>query len=195
MRNRLKLRRPATLASMALVITLASLGFGYAAWNEQLSINGTVETANMGVKWILPTTTPTLCGDNDDLTMMNSGSTQVYRDPGDPKLLHLQVSNGYPGYKVTCGGLTFQVDADSIPVEASEIRIEGTPVANLAITPFNLDGVGDDDVEIQFIDGLGDPYPPGDGNSDTIVLEVLPGAPPGVTLEFTAEIIFVPSIP
>ena len=190
MRKRRQLRRPATLASLALVIALASLGFGYAAWSEQLTISGEVQTARIGLTWTLP-------GDNQAFACIDLNDvpgdwahTTMRRDATDPKLMHVEVDNGFPGYKTKCGPLEWSVDADSLPLSSVGLELNNIAVTSGETITLDLNGDSIDDVKIRLINAPGGPVPPNAFGSSNIEIEVLPGAPPGTTLSFTGELIF-----
>lgn len=111
-----KRRFPVAATAVLVLLVLATLGIVYGNWAQTLSINGSVTTAEINVKW---TVVGKACPDNEEGTGKNVGVTQ--RNLVADKII-MTTTNGYPGYQAKCnvtvknngklpvrvGGLTFK---------------------------------------------------------------------------------------
>lgn len=100
------------LLCLALVLALGALGIGYAAWTDQITINGTVSTGELS--WCIEdfSITPKDAGPDwtsnytcDPATISTIRPAPELKDVGsttavktDCNTLTLTVNNGYPGY-------------------------------------------------------------------------------------------------
>jgi len=199
MQRRRRSKRSGLLAATAMIAALATLGLGYATWTRQLTINGTVDTAHMGMRWTDPDGNPDVCNETGD--PFNAASAQIVRDTLDEQLLHFSLTNGFPGYAAECSSVNWKMDSNSVPVSLTHLSVttffpptetlvaEGQPP-----TAFDLDGDGLDDVEITISGPIFATYVPSlpgnTGGALDFKVEVLPTAPEGATLDFMAQLHF-----
>ncbi len=106
-----------TVILLIAVLSLASLGFSYTLWAEDLSVAGTITTGEVDAEWMVGAFCSEMHTDPDDPALgfpgqvgkgeylgKNVGSTSIGFDPNDPtkQTLILTITNGYPYYAVDC---------------------------------------------------------------------------------------------
>lgn len=190
MRHRDKIARMGTLLATLIVFMLGGLGVGYAAWTDQLTINGSATSGTMNVEW-LSGGLNILCFDTDGAPGL--AQVSATRDPVDLSLAHYTIVNAYPGYQANC--LIAWTNAGTLPVKATGLFVSGSLVTSNVWTAFDLNGDTVDDVTIRFDNGVGTTTPPGSGGGKNLMIEILPGFPPGETLTFVAHVEFVLGVP
>lgn len=180
-------RSTALFLALGLTIAFASLGVGYAAWMDQITVTGSVYTADMNIRWLTNADAPGSinCFDSDGSGGL--GSVSAVRDPQTPTdNLIFTITNGYPGYWAKC--FLMWVNDGQVPVKSTGITINGL---NAAAFPggrlYDLDG-GGDDLRIRYSNGgfLGQTavgYP----GTEELYVEVLPTSNPNAQLTFTGE--------
>ncbi len=89
---------------LVLVLLLAVTGVVYGNWSQALTINGTVQMADMEASWWSDIPLKS-CGDNDDLTNDVGNTFRSIVDPdaadkGDKVII--TTTNAYPGYAANC---------------------------------------------------------------------------------------------
>ena len=169
------------LLALGLVVALATLGVGYAAWTQQLTFNGTVETGTVGVNWLDTAT----CADTDPL---GAGITTGERDSTDHKLVHMVIDNGYPGYEGRC--FFEHENSGSLPLQIVSLEIQGTTVGPGTWNDFDLTGNGLNDVSIRVTNGISATYQPGQQGDIGVRVLVLDDAPMNETLVFSGHVNF-----
>ena len=84
------MKKNSKLITLALILTFTLCGVAYAAWTDQLFINGDVKTGSFAMKWIDNTGYPKIIGDQGHL--MDVSIEQV-----DDHHTRVTLSNVYPG--------------------------------------------------------------------------------------------------
>ena len=120
MRRRIK---RSSLFTMVAVVALLSLGIGYAAWEDTLTINGYVDTGSLDMQWQ---------GDSEidgDGAVANGGTCEASINSGGKNLL-IDITNAYPGYECTVlfnlhnNGTVPAVLANPVALPATEDGVE-----------------------------------------------------------------------
>ncbi|MCD6411760.1 MAG: hypothetical protein J7L20_04970 [Thermoplasmata archaeon] len=76
------------------MLAFAGIGIGYAHWSETLTLKGTLETGELDLDWSCT------CSDNDDHSNKNIANVTC-EFSSDKNTLWINVTNAYPGYKVS----------------------------------------------------------------------------------------------
>ncbi|MGH4122963.1 MAG: hypothetical protein ACREV6_08545 [Clostridium sp.] len=101
--------------SIALVTSLMLMGAGYAKWDDNLVINGTVATGEFNVNFVEDDTYPSACGSED----VNS-SVQIIGEKAHT--VQVSLTNLYPGswaaFRVT------GINSGTIPVKLDDFKVE-----------------------------------------------------------------------
>lgn len=120
--------------SMVLVLCLALMGAAFAQWTEDITINGTVETAVFDLQFTAAST-------NDDNEPADPGKAlDVAKTEADVitvgKSIDVDVTNAYPGYTAT---VSYTITNNStIPVRITPTLTDasgGTISSDLTVTP------------------------------------------------------------
>lgn len=122
------MKKRSKILVLILVLAFALTGVGYAAWTDQLNINGTVETGNLDVDFVsavvdLPCLPPiTLCPAIAADKYVTKEIEYV-----DEDTCKVTIGNLYPGARVWFD--VIQQNKGSIPVkfDSAEITFEGDP--------------------------------------------------------------------
>lgn len=93
--------RRSTLISLVAVIALLGLGIGYAAWTDDIEVNGTVNTGNLDQGW----ESSSVQGEVDPL---NVGECAPSVASAGDKTMTVTITDAYPGYSCTFNGLIRQ---------------------------------------------------------------------------------------
>jgi len=138
------------LLVMALILALGALGVGYAKWTDTVTMNATVGTGDLCVRWVnVSSTDPcspatldqhvNLVGSNlnpipftyAELCTVgglgiadgdkNVGCTTVAIDPNDPRIFTAILNNTYPSYLVSIAG--HEYNCGTIPWKRTAITI------------------------------------------------------------------------
>jgi hypothetical protein len=172
-----------TALVVVLLLGLAVLGVAYAQWQKTLTINGTVNTADVDAQWIMTENGNIVTWCNDEGTTNDPGqpvpkhvgSTEIGLDPSDDQILLVTVDNVYPSYRSTCWAKLH--NDGTIPVKIQSI---GCPSAPAWLT-----------VSLQ--NNLGAVIPPSGKESTTMILHVEDDAPEGTSgASFACEVELVP---
>lgn len=107
---RRKLRR-STLFTLIALIGLLSMGIGYAAWTQNLTINGTVDTATLDVHWSTSST-----ADDTTVNPLSVASCTATVNALDDNVLDVALTNAYPGFQCIVNAVV--KNDSSVPVIA-----------------------------------------------------------------------------
>lgn len=137
---------PAIVA--VVLVALALSGFSYAHWSGWMYIDGEVETGDLGaeiVTWF--------CDDKGIDPGYTKDIAQCYCsiDEVDPHYAYVTIENAYPSYEVR-----FTCDIENtgtIPWFMLTPKVNGVTLVDGEYVDFDLDGDGDPDVNIMYIDG------------------------------------------
>lgn len=167
------------LICLALVLSLGTLGVGYAMWDKTVYVNGTVETGEVNMYFSDPGSSDDP-GDLDplhpDLPVYEEkdvAKTETWIDPNDDQLLHIVITDGYPYYRVAVHVSAW--NNGTVPVKLQGI------INNNAL----------DCITIDPSDGIGEQVDPGDHRNYTIYVTVLQCAEELSDYYFTVELYFV----
>lgn len=203
--------RPAHLA-MALLVLLASMGVGYAAWTDSLSIRGDIATGTVDAAFIGAFSDDDGAVDDGALDGGDTGgcagtgtsscdpaaggpdpkARRTYDAAGcdasvtDPEVARVALSGAYPGYVCT---VWLDVANDgSVPVAVATLTVGASVAEPATPTDLDLDGDGTTDLRLE-VGGfdLCDAIDPGETLRLRVVHEVM--APTdGTALTFDATI-------
>ncbi len=82
---------------LVLVLALGSLGVGYAAWSDLLTVNNTAQLGSLDARF-----TNAVFEDHDNSTTNDFGTVAVNSGiTGNPDVATMTISNAYPGYTAT----------------------------------------------------------------------------------------------
>jgi hypothetical protein len=187
------------------IIVLGIAGFSYAHWSETLSLNGSVTTGKLcirfynidhkdkGVDWT--------CGPKfmspDPMQRpdgKNIGTTTLTLEQGDcPQLLTVVMNNTYPSYYE---GIEFHpYNCGTIPLSLMNVTITtdyGTYVlTNSGYKQLNLTADGKPDVEIYWGNSFHMQIDPNDWIEVSFQIHVLQDAPQNTTMHFTITMLFI----
>lgn len=184
--------------SLVLVLALGGLGVGYAQWTENLSIAGTVTTAELNWEF-------TYAGTNDPGTSndenanpgflniapigqhIGSTTATLVNDDGDAGFnkVELTLSTVYPGYYGRVG-------LNARNNGSLDLKILATILTSPNLTNITLVNPGhwmSDELELRFLDNVGTILTVGQTKGLAFEVLVLDGADQGATYQFTLTII------
>jgi len=98
------------LLAMGIVIALATLGLVVGNWAQSLSINGNVQTGNLGAR-----IESKLTADNDPKDVATCTSS----NDAEGTKVSVQITNAYPGYQ--CHFWTNVINTDKLPISVSAV--------------------------------------------------------------------------
>ena len=84
------------LLTVALVLALGSLGIAYAAWTDEVTIEGSIQTGEMRVEWEQFFIRDAPSGHHSDKYVPLYVEAYAYIDPDDPQNAILVIENLYP---------------------------------------------------------------------------------------------------
>ena len=174
---------PLVATAVLLLLVLGAIGFVNGSWSEQLSINGTVSTAQIEVKWIVSGTT---C--NDDDGEKPDGTTTRFLE-GDKIIV--QVENGYPGYHAKCNyelhnNGTLPVVVGIAVFEPGE-NLTGCVVTKAGNPPGQTVTLDCNELSVKYIDGVGLLLNQGDVSFSGLNIDIKKGAEPGTSYGFEIQ--------
>lgn len=108
------MKKSRKLVVLALFLAFATCGIAYAAWTDQLYINGNVQTGNLCMKWVDNIGYPKIVGDDEHL--MNVRITQI-----DDHHTRVVLDNMYPG--AVCKFDVLAQNAGTIPVKFKDAQV------------------------------------------------------------------------
>ena len=174
---RRKLRR-STLFTVIAVIGLLSLGIGYAAWTQNLTINGTVETATLDVHWSTST-----IADDTNFDPLSVGVCTATVNGLDDNVLDVALTNAYPGFQCVVNAVvkndsTVPVIAQGDPTFTGNTGKVTTTIGTCDIdtTPIGVGATGSCAIVFEINPATVNPGEPTLNVSSTVTFE-LPNAP------------------
>lgn len=178
-----KHRLPLVATAFVVLLALGAIGLVNGSWAEQLSVNGTVQTAEIQVKWIAPTPT---CGDHEtkDIATTTRGL--------ENNKLFVQVDNGYPGYVAKCNWIL--QNNGKLPVEVGSLDIKpGTGLTGCGVERLGQSVTLDClQLKVTYIDGLGLQLDQGFQTASIANIEVKKGAAQGAKYGFEIQVCIQP---
>jgi predicted ribosomally synthesized peptide with SipW-like signal peptide len=204
------------LLFVALVLALGSLGVAYAAWTDEVTVVGSVETGSLC--WIFtdqawwdsqqpvnpggdfPTANPDY-GCNPGFVPNEAGKRFWPLDKNvawgaceiseDGKTLSVEINNAYPCY---FNSFSFYVrNCGTVPLKIDHVVLNGEEVLlEEFYAAFDVNDDGLNDFEIQYGDNFGAQIEPGDSMLEfSMWLHPLQPAPQDSTLRFTMSLVAV----
>lgn len=191
---------------MVLVVALASLAVAYTQWNWMLTIDGTVNTGDVGGMFGEAFTDDDGVIDNPDKDSLDAGpdpaasgfdpKARYTLDVGDcaaavdtvnPNQATVTLNNVYPSYY--CTAWFHIVNTGTVPLKISEVRVNGTPVIPSTTNPFDLDGDTLPDINIHVSEiTLDQVVPVGEPVQMDLDMHIKPDASPDSILNFDVAI-------
>ena len=149
------------------MMTLTSVGAGYALWFENLTVDGTINTGEVYAYWSACYSFDTGLDPNPDGTNKGKdvGSTTCSIDTGDPRILHITINNGYPCYWNDCE-VEYTIGG-TIPVKVQSIEI-----IPYDFTLASAYGANNGELWVKMVDGLGSQLHPGDQSAGSFKIHV-----------------------
>jgi hypothetical protein len=112
---------------LVLVLCLAVVGIGYATWEKNLEIDGTVGTGILDAQWEEVMAWDT----DDDVPGKDVSDIMCEADPADPQILILTVTNAYPC--IDYYNMVDIVNTGTIPLDVIEIVLNNPSSAYLTV--------------------------------------------------------------
>ena len=201
--------RALALTAVFLMIAMATMGVGYGLWSKILTVNGTVNTGNIGAAF-----SSVLCFDHShtfssdltptdpfgphphgalmDVPELKDVSSTTAAINANPMIIDITVNNAYPSNANDCE--VEWTNFGSVPVFVELITINGTSTdANNNDLELELDGDPGDGPElwIQWINGLCTQVDPGQTLAGSLKWHTEQGATEGATYQWQMEITLV----
>lgn len=146
--SRKKTSIPAIAAIVLIMLAIA--GYSYAHWSTYMYIDGDVYTGELCaeiVTWF-GNDPP---GSNDPGYDKDVATTYTWIDEEDPHYAYVKIENAYPSYEVR---FTCDIhNCGTIPWFMLTPKVNGITLVDSQWVDFDLDGDGDPDVNIMYIDG------------------------------------------
>ncbi len=203
------------LLTLSLVLALGSLGVAYAAWTDEVTVEGSVTTGSLCWRFPdcvfidphppvnpggdYPTLTPDY-GANPGFAPdeQGRGFWLVDKNVGwgecelsaDGKTLNVTLHNAYPCY---FNSLSFYVmNCGTVPLKIDHVLINETKLTSVSYVPLDLSGDGVYDFEIRYGDNFGAQIEPGPSFLEfSLWMHVLQPAPQNDTLSFSITLVAV----
>lgn len=181
-------RFPIVAAVVGALLALGALGIVYGSWSQAFNINASVQTASIRVKWDTPTPS---CGDHEQTKDIATTKRQVVNG----KFI-VQVNNGYPGYVAKCNQSLR--NNGKLPVRIGSISIKPGGDLNPATCTTASDpntgsvSLSCPELEVEFIDGLGQQLNQGVATGSVMNIRVLKGAEQAKNYTFQVQICVEP---
>lgn len=193
------------LICLALILALGSLGVSYALWSDNLYINGTIETGTLCWEW---TSTNNLdpgppnhildyhCNPGFEGDIYWQGTKDVgYTTTTikDAKTIEMTLTNVYPCYFNSisvygrnCGTIPLHFEWVSFDSDYEDPIIIDWIDTDYAPISLDLDGDGNDDIEIKWGNHIGSQVHPGKSTGEiSFWIHVMQAAPQNETMHFT----------
>ena len=173
--------RPGSLPLLALLLllTLGTLGTAYGAWTQSLVVSGSVTTGNLSARWVRVS-----CSDEAAPAGPGVATPSLTIDPSDASVAIFQLSNGYPGYEVTCS-LKYENNGTVPWVVQGHTILAGANLSGCSLTGYQTKTLSCDQMEIEWGDGIGSWVRPKDGQGSALDVLIKAGSAPGSSYGFT----------
>jgi hypothetical protein len=187
---------------MLLIVGLLVTGVGYACWEQTIYVKGTVATGDLCWEWAdrLFSTTDE-CGpyspdrhctrgfENEwvGVPPKDVGCTDVVRE--NENTVRVIMYNVYPCYCVSVS--VYPHNCGSTPLIVENVLINGYNMSNYEVREFDLNGDGDNDIEIEWGNHIGVQLHYCNEPEISFRIHVLQDAPQDNTLYFTISLVAV----
>ncbi len=186
---------------MLLIVGLLVTGVGYACWSQTIYVKGTVATGDLCWEWSSTRTHTTTdpCGyyspdyhctfgfENEWRGTKDVGCTTVVRE--NENYIIVTMNNVYPCYCVSVS--VYPHNCGSTPLIIENVLINGYNMSNYEVHEFDLNGDGDNDIEIDWGNHIGAQLEYCDDPEISFRIHVLQDAPQDNTLNFTISLVAV----
>ncbi|MEM3357309.1 MAG: hypothetical protein QW166_05735 [Candidatus Bathyarchaeia archaeon] len=174
-----------------LLIALMITGIGYALWDKNLHIHGTVNTGKLDgivTYWFSNDPPGTLDPRPEGATYppKDVGETICTIDAKDQEICYVTINHGYPSYNVHFS-ITIK-NTGNVAWKIQGYTVDSTIVPENTWVKVDLDGDGKPDIEFYITDSIGEQVEPGQSKETSMDIHVLQTATPGSTYYFTFKI-------
>jgi hypothetical protein len=122
---------------LVLVLAMGSLGVGYAAWSDLLTVNNTAQLGSLDARF-----TNAVFEDHDNASGNDFGTVAVNSGiTGNPDVATMTISNAYPGYTATgtftitnFSTMAVKIDVDEEGIDPNN-RFTGAPTTFTNVLP------------------------------------------------------------
>ena len=171
---------PLVATAVLVLLVLGAIGLANGSWSEQLSINGTVSTAQIEVKWIV-------VGNNCNDGETDKDLAQTKRFLEGDKLV-VQVVNGYPGYHAKCNFILQNNGKLPVVIGVPTFKWDPSILTNCVVTTGGTAVTLDcDELLVRYIDGFGQPLNQGDSSFSGLDIDVKKGALQDTKYDFQVQ--------
>ena len=185
--------------SMLVLVALSSVGITYGLWYKVLYINGMTDTGDLDAiitDWfgsdngLDPYPPVYLPGWSRDYPQKDVGSVCTWIDKVDPQICDVEIHNGYPCYNVHFS-LTI-LNSGTVPWILEAYRVNGVIVPEGQWGGFDVDGEPGDDIELYFVNSIGEQREPGQLLESSLDIHVMQSASENIdSARFTIELLLV----
>jgi hypothetical protein len=165
-----------------LLIVLMMTGIGYAMWDKNIHIRGTVNTGELdGIVSFWFSNDPH--GTNDPDYTKDVGETTCTIDPVDPEICYVTMDKAYPSYHVHFS-ITI-LNTGNVAWMIQGYQIDSTWLPENQWVKLDLNGDGKMDIEVFITDSLGEQVDPHQPKETSLDIHVLQDTRPDSTYTFT----------